>query len=86
MVDKNLLIAGMGAGYCMDVSSNHPAKVGFVNQMTIPNNVFQRGANNKCAVDGPVGGWDQPNNTPGADGYLNVLTNNKWSDGTLIIP
>lgn len=85
-VDKNLLLAAPGASYCLYPSSNHPAKAGVVNRFTITNNVFQRGSNNKCAVYGPVYGWDEPSGTPGTDGYQNAWSGNKWTDGTLITP
>lgn len=55
-------------------------------QFTVTNNVFKRGANNKCATYGPVYAWDTPNNNPGTSGYLNVWSNNKWEDGVVLNP
>ena len=81
VVNKNFLMATSYAGYCLDPSSDPPAKPGIVSQMTITNNVFGRGPNGKCAVYGPVGGWDEPTKKPGTDGYNNVWSGNRWVNG-----
>ena len=80
-VDKNLLVATRYASYCLDPSSDHPAKPGVVSGMVLTDNVFQRGANGKCAYYGPVYGWDTPNNSPGTDGYGDVWSGNMWDNG-----
>lgn len=83
VIDKNLLMPTPGS-YCMYPGTgpkNNP-----MYQFTVTNNVFKRGANNKCATYGPVYAWDAPNNNPGTSGYQNVWSNNKWEDGTVINP
>ena len=80
VVTKNFLMATAYAGYCLDPSSDAPAKPGIVNQMTVTDNVFGRGATGKCAVYGPVGGWDTPNSRRGTDGYGNIWSGNTWDD------
>jgi hypothetical protein len=79
-VDKNLLVATQYAAFCLYPSSDHPAKPGIVSGMVVTDNVFQRGANGKCAYYGPVYGWDT-SNQPSADGYGNVWSGNMWDDG-----
>ena len=79
VVNKNLLVASPDAAYCLYPSSTSGSVV--VNQMTITDNVFQRGGNGKCATYGPVYGWDESNNNPGTSGYLNVWSGNIWDNG-----
>ena len=79
-VEKNLLAATSYASYCLYPSSAS-SKPGTVTGMVVTDNVFQRGANGKCAVYGPVYGWDTPGNTPGTDGYGNVWSGNMWDNG-----
>jgi hypothetical protein len=80
-VDKNLLVATQYAAFCLYPSSNHPSKPGIVSGMIVTNNVFQRGANGKCAYYGAVYGWDTPTSTHGTDGYGNVWSGNTWDNG-----
>jgi hypothetical protein len=80
-VDKNLLVATPYAAFCLYPSSDHPSKPGIISGMVVTDNVFQRGANEKCAFYGPVYGWDTPNKTPGTDGYGNVWSGNAWDNG-----
>ena len=80
VVNQNLLLAAPTAAYCLYPSTSGQTPV-TVNQMTITNNVFQRGANGKCAVYGPTYGWDTPNNNPGTSGYGNVWSGNTWDNG-----
>ena len=87
-VDENLLLATTDVAYCLYPSSGDPAadKPGIVNQMTVTNNVFQRGPNGKCGQFGPVYGWDTPNGRPGTDGFDNVWSGNTWNDGSILNP
>ena len=85
-VNKNLLVASPDSAYCLYPSSDAPAKPGVFSQMVITDNVFQSGANGKCATYGPVYGWDQPNNRPGTDGYGNVWSGNMWANGKALAP
>lgn len=84
LIDKNLLVA-THASFCLYASSDYPNKPGTVNGMIVTDNVFQRGANGKCAGYGPVYGWDAPNDNPGTSGYHNVWSGNIWSDGKMLM-
>ena len=77
--DQNLFAAGPGS-YCL-YGGNDPGKpFGTASTgIVVTNNVFQRGANSKCAYYGPVVSYDRS-----ASG--NVWTNNTWSDGTILNP
>jgi hypothetical protein len=81
IVHKNLLIATPYSSFCLYPSSDSPSKPGTVTRMVVTDNVFQRGANGRCATYGPVYGWDSANNVPGTSGYRNVWSGNAWSDG-----
>ena len=80
-VDRNLLVATRYASYCLYPSSDSPGKPGTVTGMVVTDNVFQRGANGKCAYYGAVYGWDAPSNVRGASGFHNVWSGNTWNDG-----
>jgi hypothetical protein len=82
-ITKNLLVATTDAGYCLYPSSGDAAsgKSAIVNQITVVDNVFQRGSNSKCGYFGPVYGWNTPNSSPGTDGYDNVWSGNTWDNG-----
>jgi hypothetical protein len=80
-VSKNLLVATMYASYCLYPSSDPGYKPGIMTHMVVTDNVFQRGSNGKCAMYGPVYGWDRPTRTPDADGYGNVWSGNIWNNG-----
>jgi type II secretory pathway pseudopilin PulG len=86
VVSKNLLVAAPTAAYCLYPSSDHPGKPGNVSQMTVTDNVFQHGANGKCATYGPVYGWDDPTSSAGSDGFDNVWIGNTWAGGATIQP
>ena len=79
VVNRNLFVATGWAAYCLYPSGSGSSPV--VTQVTVTNNVFQRGPNGKCAVYGPVYGWAAPTNVPGASGYHNVWSGNMWSGG-----
>jgi len=81
IVNKNLFVAPHVAAFCLYPSSPSPS---IVNQMTITNNVFQRGSSGKCAYYGPTYGWNMPNNNPGTSGYRNVWSGNVWDDGKVL--
>lgn len=83
-VHRNLLVATSYAAYCLYPSSDSPGKPGTVSGMVVTDNVFQRGANGKCAGYGPVYGWDTPNNILGTSGYHNVWAGNIWNDGKVL--
>lgn len=82
IVNRNLFVASQYAAFCLYPYSGGGPSI--VNQMTITDNVFQRGPNGKCAYYGPVYGWDAPNNRPGTSGYHNVWSGNIWNDGTAL--
>jgi hypothetical protein len=83
VVNKNLLVAAPSAAYCLYPWSGDDSSV-VVNQMTITDNVFQRGAQSHCAYYGPVYGWDDSNNNPGTSGYGNVWSGNVWDNGKVL--
>jgi hypothetical protein len=85
-ISQNLLVATPYASYCLYPASDPPAKPGIMSHIVVTYNVFQRGANGKCATYGPVYGWDRPNNTPGTDGYRNVWLGNIWNNGKPLQP
>jgi hypothetical protein len=85
-ISQNLLVATPYASYCLYPASDPPAKPGIMSHIVVTYNVFQRGANGKCAIYGPVYGWDRPNNTPGTDGYGNVWLGNIWNTGQPLQP
>ena len=86
--DKNLMVATTDVAYCLYPSSGDRAadKPGIVNQITVTDNVFQRGSNGKCGQYGPVYGWNTPNNKPGTDGYDNLWSSNEWDNGRRLGP
>ncbi len=85
-VSKNLLVATMYASYCLYPSSDPGYKPGIMTHMVVTDNVFQRGRNGKCAIYGPVYGWDRPSKTPDSDGYGNVWSGNMWNNGQSLQP
>jgi hypothetical protein len=87
-IANNLMVATTDASYCLYPSSGDAAadKPGIVNQITVTDNVFQRGSNGKCGQYGPVYGWNTPNDRPGTDGYGNVWSGNAWNDGNVVNP
>jgi hypothetical protein len=85
-VSKNLLVATMYASYCLYPSSDPGYKPGIMTHMVVTDNVFQRGPNGKCAMFGPVYGWDRPSETPDSDGYGNAWYGNMWNNGQALQP
>ena len=76
----NNLFGESPAGFCM-YAGYEPSKPYGSNPtyVRVTNNVFQRGANGKCAVYGPFTGYK-------ASGEGNVFTGNRWDDGTPLSP
>jgi len=81
LIKQNLLVATPYASYCLYPAADPPAKPGIMSHIEIEYNVFQRGPNGKCAIYGPVYGWNRPNNTPGTDGFGNIWVGNMWNNG-----
>jgi len=83
-IDKNLFLANSvgnavcayGGGTSGKPYSNDPANATYI---AFTNNIFQRGANGKCALYGPMLDF-----IPGRTG--NVWTNNKYDNGTTVNP
>lgn len=86
-LDNNLFVANTGAAYCLygGYQSNKPFGQD-AHDIRVTNNIFQRGINNNCGDFGPVTNFtlDGDSNGPVAPG--NIWTNNRWDDGTLLIP
>jgi hypothetical protein len=74
--DRNLFVAGPGS-YCL-YAGYDPSKPYGSNStnIVVTNNVFQRGANGKCAYYGAVAAF-----MPGSG---NIFANNTWDDGTAL--
>lgn len=83
-VDKNLLVATTSASYCAYPAGGTNGKPGITKNISWTDNIFQRGANGKCAQNGPVYFWNSQSTNPNADGYQNLWNNNKWDDGGII--
>lgn len=79
-VTKNLLLYSPDAAFCSYPGPNASPTQNSVNNMVWQDNVFQKGANGKCATYGPVYGW-YPNVGTG-----NVWSGNTWDDGTTLTP
>jgi hypothetical protein len=73
-VDRNLLMASPDAAYCAYGGGNSGNKPGTASSIVYTDNVFQRGAANKCATYGPVTYFDT--SAPG-----NVWSGNVWDKG-----
>ncbi|MFC9786495.1 hypothetical protein [Rhodococcus sp. NPDC127528] len=72
--ELNLFVAGPGS-YCLYAGYNPEKPYGDdPAEITVTNNIFQRGANGKCASYGPV--------TSFKPGSGNVWSGNRWDDGT----
>jgi hypothetical protein len=76
LVQDNLFGANVGAAYCTygGTNPNHAS-----DHIVYTGNVFQRGANGRCAAFGPVTSFD-------SGGVGNVWTNNTWDDGGAVPP
>lgn len=79
VVERNLFVATPSGGYCGSFGHN-PAKPFGANPagILVTDNVFQRGANGRCGVFGPV--------TSFLAGNASVWANNRYDDGTMIEP
>lgn len=79
-VDANLLMANNSSISFCTYGGYSPGKpYPNAHHVVYTNNVFQRGANSKCGVYGPVTSFQTT-----ATG--NQWTNNKWSDGAILNP
>lgn len=78
-IDGNLLTANGHAGYCL--AAGHSATKPFgpdAANITVINNVFQRGDTNQCAAFGPFTDYRISGNPPPGSTW----SNNTWDDGT----
>lgn len=78
LIENNLLLYAPDAAFCAYPGPDLAG--GNASYIVWQDNVFQRGANGKCATYGPVSAWN-----PG-DGPGNVWTGNTWDDGTALAP
>jgi hypothetical protein len=79
-VSKNLLVASPDSAFCVYPGPNADPQSPASNNMVWTDNVFQHGANSKCATYGPVYGWYPQLGTG------NVWSGNTWDDGTVLTP
>jgi hypothetical protein len=80
-IDNNLFVANNSSiSYCL-YGGYDPAKKYGSNptNIRVTNNVFQRGANGKCGVYGPVTSFAK-------NGTGNVWSNNTWDNGNVLNP
>jgi hypothetical protein len=80
-VDGNLFAANNSSiSYCL-YGGHDPAKRYGSNPtgIRVTNNVFERGANRKCGVYGPVTSFS-------SSGTGNIWSNNTWDDGAAVTP
>ncbi|MGQ0576435.1 MAG: hypothetical protein ACT4RN_19845 [Pseudonocardia sp.] len=75
----NLLGAGPGGAYCTYGGDVATKPFPDANNVVYRDNVFERGPTGQCATYGPVTAFD-------VDGVGNVWVNNRWDDGTPVIP
>lgn len=76
-VTNNLFLASPQASYCLYGGSVASKAYPTADHVTVSGNVFQRGANNKCAAYGPVADWTAGSNT---------WSGNTWDDGQPVNP
>lgn len=68
---------GAEPGFCLITNANKPGKAFAVGKnLTITNNVFQKGKNGNCGQYGPVDEWQSGNG--------NVWSGNTWDDGSAL--
>jgi hypothetical protein len=80
LVQKNLLRANNSSiSYCARGGYSPSKPYPLATYVRYLDNIFERGANNKCGVYGPVTGFQTT-----ATG--NVWSGNKWTDGALVQP
>jgi hypothetical protein len=73
-IDRNLLVASPDSAYCLYGGGSSGNKPGSPDHIVVTNNVFQPGANGKCAAFGPVTYFES-----GAAG--DKWSGNAWADG-----
>lgn len=77
-LNDSLLVANdQTVGFCAYPGPDETVKPGTISDVTITNNVFQRGPNGKCGIYGPVYSWS---------GTGNTWSGNTWDDGTTLSP
>lgn len=79
-LNRSLLTANTGLAYCLYAGHDTKPYGPQAHDLTVTNNVFQRGTNNKCGAYGAVTNYyhDVSGNAPSNS----VWSGNKWSDGT----
>ncbi len=81
-LNRSLLTANTGLAYCLYAGHDTKPYGSQANHITVTNNIFQRGTNNKCGAYGPdTNYW---HDTTGQPPPNSVWSNNKWSDGTAL--
>jgi hypothetical protein len=73
LVERNLLVASPDSSFCVYAGGPTDGKAGKSSKIVFRDNVFQRGANGKCALYGPV--------TSFKEGPTNVWSGNVWEGG-----
>jgi hypothetical protein len=73
-VSNNLLVASPDSAFCVYPGPNSSSQTG-INNIVWTDNVFQQGAEGKCATYGPVYGWYP------SDGTGNIWAGNIWDNG-----
>lgn len=77
-IDKNLFMANNSSiSYCLYAGTQPGKPYPNASGIVVRDNIFQRGANKKCGVYGPVSSFLAT--APG-----NVWSNNRWDDGTVL--
>jgi hypothetical protein len=76
LITKNMLGPNTSSAYCLYGGDRPPDYL--ATNMTITNNVFNRGTNRLCAAYGPVAATNT--------GSTNVWSGNVWEDGGTILP
>ena len=78
-IDRNLLGANTSSAFCTYGGERSDGAFPHGNHIVYTDNVFERGANGKCAAFGPVNAFN-------IDGTGNVWSGNVWDDGGLVPP
>lgn len=79
LIEHNLLGAAQEGSYCTYGGEKSSSPTPHSYNVVYRDNIFQRGANNKCAAYGPVTGFEISNTG-------NQWVNNKWDDGGTVDP
>jgi hypothetical protein len=76
LINKNFMASNTSLAYCLYGGDRPPDYL--ATHMTITNNIFARGTNNKCGAFGPVAATNT--------GSTNVWSGNVWENGGSIAP